>query len=126
MNGIKYVLDTNILIGLFDYHPGVIAFLEKKAVIPLKESTLSVISRMELLSFPSLSTEEENIIRKKLDAFAFVLPLDEDIEAKAILLRKELRIKLPDAIIAATAMVNNLELLTLDEDLLKKITEVKV
>ena len=41
-----------------------------------------------------------------------VLPLDEPTVQQTILLRQQLRIKLPDAIIAATALAHGLPLLT--------------
>ena len=40
------------------------------------------------------------------------LPLDEPVIQQTILLRQQHRIKLPDAIIAATALAHNLPLLT--------------
>ena len=45
------------------------------------------------------------------------LALDRQIEDSAIALRRQRRIKLPDAVIAATALTHGLELLTLDEGL---------
>ena len=45
------------------------------------------------------------------------LALDRQIEDQAITLRRQRRIKLPDAVIAATALTHGLELLTLDEGL---------
>ena len=41
-----------------------------------------------------------------------ILPLDEPVVQQTILLRQQHRIKLPDAIIAATALVHGLPLLT--------------
>lgn len=46
------------------------------------------------------------------------LPITREIEDQAIALRRQRRIKLPDALIAATALHNGLELLTLDAGLL--------
>jgi hypothetical protein len=43
---------------------------------------------------------------------AFVLDLSEDVVEKSILLRKRHKIKLPDVIIAATALSNNFCLVT--------------
>ena len=45
------------------------------------------------------------------------LALDRQIEDSAIALRRQRRIKLPDAVIGATALTHGLELLTLDEGL---------
>jgi len=45
------------------------------------------------------------------------LPIDSTVEDAAISLRRQRRIKLPDAVIAATALTHRLQLLTLDEGL---------
>ncbi|MEL7532264.1 MAG: type II toxin-antitoxin system VapC family toxin, partial [Bacteroidota bacterium] len=50
-----------------------------------------------------------------------VLPLTEDIVQKTIMLRKQYRIKLPDAIIAATALHYDLQLITRNFDDFKQI-----
>jgi toxin FitB len=68
---------------------------------------LSVINRMELLGFQDVPAT----IQEFADT-ARIYPLDDEVEAKTIALRKLYRLKLPDAIIAATAMVHDLKLLT--------------
>jgi len=55
-------------------------------------------------------------IQRLLSKFHVIL-LDEQIEEATIALRRRARLKLPDAIIAATAHVQGLTLLTLDERL---------
>lgn len=52
MNGIKYLLDTNIIIGLYAHHPAVLDLLKTKQV-KTHECAYSVITRMELLSYPA-------------------------------------------------------------------------
>ncbi len=74
---------------------------------------VSVISFMELLSYPAITAEEEKVIRQFL-AFCEILSIDEQVRERTILLRKRHRVKLPDSIIAATAMTNGLSLLTAD------------
>jgi predicted nucleic acid-binding protein len=71
---------------------------------------------MELLSFPVLAADAEAEIREFLSTLR-VFYLDENVEAAAIALRRCARVKLPDAIILATAQVHGLSLLTLDEKL---------
>ena len=105
-----YLLDTNIVIYYL------------KAALPLKamqllntivddQPTLSVITKIEVLGFNSPNKEEQDITTLFIGA-ADIINLDETIVAQTIELRKQLHIKLPDAIIAATAMVYNLTLLT--------------
>ncbi len=76
---------------------------------------------MELLGYPGLPKEEERRILGFLQN-CLVLPIDEAVEQRAIQLRRSGNCKLPDAIIAATALVHKLKLLTLDERL-GKLTE---
>ena len=82
----------------------------------LRFSAISQISRIELLSFHALSKDDEHRILALLSAVQVIL-IDEGIERETIALRRRTRLKLPDAVIAATARVNGLELLTLDERL---------
>ena len=115
MSGLKFILDTNIVIGLLKANPKVIE-LSERVNLDLSVSSVSQITRMELLGFKGISDVEETIIQQFLQS-CHVLLLDEVIEAETISLRKLTSLKLPDAIIAATARVYELELLSLDEKL---------
>ena len=68
---------------------------------------------MELLSFPAITVEEEKSIRDFLK-LCEVVSIDEDICEKTIAVRKNYSIKLPDSIIAATAIIKKLPLITAD------------
>ena len=80
--------------------------------------TVSQITRMELLGFPNITLDEEIVIKQFLDQ-TIILTLSDEIADKVIELRKKIRIKLPDAIIVATALVHKLKLITCDEQLIK-------
>lgn len=71
--------------------------------IHVGECSYSAISRMELLGFHGITRVEESLIRQKLDRLTY-LPLTGNIEDVVIDLRQTRKIKLPDAIIAATAL----------------------
>lgn len=116
MSGIKFLLDTNIVIGLLKAHPGALALAEQ-ANLQLSMAAVSQITRMELLGFPRLTVEEEAQIRHFLSACQ-VCPIDEAVEAEAIRLRRTGSFKLPDAIVAATMLTRRLKLLTLDQSML--------
>ena len=83
---------------------------------------LSVISEIELLSFPGITSSEEQQIRSFIKDCT-VLFLTENVKNKTIALRRSYKIKLPDAIIAATAIENNLQLITADKGF-KQIAEL--
>lgn len=55
-----------------------------------------------------------------------VLPLDEPVIQQTILLRQQHRIKLPDAIIAATALAHDLPLLTRNTSDFRAVPELQV
>ena len=73
-----------------------------------------VISELELLSFHVITSEEENNIRLFL-LNCKEISLADEIKEKKIEIRKKYKTKLPDAIVAASAIVNNLPLITADK-----------
>ena len=104
----RYLYDTNIFLSYLIGEQRVRElfterFLKKNQVVT------SRIVRLELLSFPELSVKEETIMREMLDQFVMV-PITEEIENVAIYFRRKYRIKIPDAIIAATATTHLLPL----------------
>ena len=107
MNGIDFVADTNALIYLLNGNSCMLPFLNKNLAF-------SVISEMELLSFSGISEAEENNIKALLNDCEEISLL-KDVKEKAIELRKKYKTKLPDAIVAASAIVNNLPLITADK-----------
>ena len=115
MNGIDYMADTNALIYLLSGDSCMKSYLANYI-------GLSVISEIELLSFPGMTSFEEQQIRSFIKDCT-VLFLTENVKNKTIALRRSYKIKLPDAIIAATAIENNLQLITADKGF-KQIAEL--
>ncbi len=104
----NYVADTNVLIS---YFAGKLA----DKMPPLLG--ISVISEIELFAFPNLSKGDEQQLKialTNINCFA----LSNDIKEQTIRLRQAHKIKIPDAIICATAIVNHAVLLTNDKQLL--------
>ena len=79
---------------------------------------------MEILGHRFEDKNEEKFIQELLELFN-MLYIDHEIADKVIEIRKKERIKLPDAIIAATAISNKLLLVTRNVDDFKK-TEVSI
>lgn len=104
----RQLLDTNAAL----YHLGG----RLAAPLPAGEYLVSVITEMELLSYPALDATSEKQIREFLNEVA-VIGLTQDVQARAIQLRRQEQLKLPDAIVAATALVFDAELLTNDKKL---------
>lgn len=115
MNGERLLLDTNVIIGFLKGEKRIVGFLgnrlNKGAIL-----FVSQITRMEMLSYHGISRAEEVGIKEFL-AGTQVLMLDPRVEARAVAIRREHRLKLPDAVIVATALINNCVLVTCDLDL---------
>ncbi len=108
MSSERFVIDTNIFIlRINDRLAG---------LLPRGEIVCSVITEMELLSFPKLASAEEALIRAALSKVA-IYGIDQDIKEEAIRLRRQSGLKLPDAIIAATAVCHDAVLVTNDAEL---------
>lgn len=122
MSGIDFVLDTNMVIGLLKNLPTAVE-LATRSNLALDKTAVSQITRIELLGYPALTPEGESAIRSFL-ADCQVLTVDERIEARTIALRRAGLLKLPDAIVAASALCNGARLLTLDERL-ARVTEAQ-
>jgi predicted nucleic acid-binding protein len=120
VSGAKFLLDTNILIGLENGTEAALTLVEKSGVSP-NNSAVSQISRIELLSFHALTADQEQRLTAMLSAVS-IIPLDAAVEREAIALRRKHRLKLPDAIIAGSARAHGLTLLTLDEKLAALVT----
>ena len=82
MNGLKYLLDTNILIGLFQRDLIILNLLKDK-LIKVNECAYSAITRMELLSFPSISSTEKEAIKSLLNQMTY-LAITLEIEDETI------------------------------------------
>lgn len=112
MIGIKYLLDTNVILGMLKSTPEVLAMVSSAGLMA-HQCAFSSVTRMELLSYPGMTASEDALIRQRLTQFTY-LGISLAIEDKAIELRRTRRVKLPDALIAATALCNGLDLLTMD------------
>jgi predicted nucleic acid-binding protein len=109
------VLDTNIALY----------YLGGRLTTPLPNGLyhISIITEMELLSYPNLTQAEEQQIQSFLSQ-VLIVDIDEQIKNMAIALRKQYRLKLPDAIVAATAQSLNALLLSNDNKL-SNVTTLK-
>ena len=111
--GKKYLIDRNIIIYFMNNELPQNSLPKIRMI--LKESfVVSTITNVETLGWYNI-TENEQI---KLAAFlsnATVIYIDKLIEKKAIDIRQNKKMKLGDSIIASTALVNNLTIVTHNE-----------
>ena len=117
VSGNKFLLDTNIVLYLLG---GKLTDQD----IPSGSYSISVVTELELLSYPTMSTREEAQIRKFLDQISIV-GLTREIKANTIALRKSYKLKLPDAIICSAALCTGAILVTADKSL-KRVKEISI
>ena len=114
----RFLLDTNIIIYYFN---GIID--DDKIDHILKESfNISIITKIEFLSWQKLRTDKE--LESQALAFishANVYELTDEIADKVIDIRQQYRVKTPDAIIGATALVYGFNIVTNNVDDFKNL-----
>ena len=106
----NYLIDTNVAI----YYFGLALSKDSEKFMDQVLSEryfISVINRIELLGFKQLNGKESDALTSFVSK-SNIFDLEEDIILETIQIRKTYNIKLPDAIIAATCMVNNCSLVT--------------
>ncbi len=121
--GHKILIDTNIAIGYIGNSLSVES-MDKLDKIFNGEYHISVINKIELLGYPDLSKIEEEKFNLLID-HSIIHSIDNKTIEKTIAIRKNHKIKIPDAFIAATCLVNNLHILTLNMKDFEKIEGLK-
>lgn len=118
MSGTKLILDTNSL--LF--------FLQGKLNLKndLKDIGIFVITKIEYLVNPELGLHDIHLFNKLQEAINifYLSDKEEAIFKETIKIRKKYKLKLPDALIAVTAIINNATLISAD-DAFSKIFNLK-
>ncbi len=108
--GTGYLADTNAIIDLFLSRLPTASVNWLDRCIGYGLISLSVVTRIELLT--KTQPVDEYQLMQELITSVKILPLDEPAIQQTIHLRQQRRIKLPDAIIAATALAHGLPLIT--------------
>lgn len=107
MNGNNYLLDTNILLyalkGLADVKP----YFD----IP---PSISFVTEIEILGVKEIKSSEINI-RQTIIEYCQVIPITNSIKKKTIELKRGIKLAVPDALIAATAIEGSFTLVTADK-----------
>lgn len=108
MSGNKLIVDTNIVLYFLKGNPGIIRIFTDYFI------GISFITELELLSLSTISPEDEQTIQAFLKNTP-IIDINSDIKTKTIQVRRQSKLKLPDAIIAATAISMDVPLLTADQ-----------
>lgn len=112
MNGISIVSDTNPLVYLLNGSEKAAEYLNGKQI------WISAISELELFGKKGLTKAEIKEIELLIEN-CFVAELNSGIKNITKKLLQNVNIKLPDAIVAATALYLDLPLLTFDADFIR-------
>ena len=115
MNGKRYFLDTNAIVQLLAGNQEVLHILSGAEYV-----ATSVICVLEFLAFPDLDEHDKKLFQTfiaQLDVYDLMIR-DKPLTEKVLDLRRSRALKLPDAIIAASAKLTNSRLLTADKKLL--------
>ena len=123
MSTTEYLIDTNILIYHTEGSEAVSNFI--KDAVAQKAFNVSVLTKIEFLGWDRHSPEGFEKCRR-LIKLSNVYLIDDDIAEKTIELKRRVKIKLADAVIAATALVNNFKLVTRNVDDYKAVKELEI
>jgi predicted nucleic acid-binding protein len=123
--GIKYIWDTNTVIYYLQqqFPPSAEKFMDNIA----KEArpVISAITEIELLCWKTATENDLEVLRSFISE-SLVIELEQPIKYKTADIRRKHRIKLPDAIIAATALVYELSLVSRNKSDFKDINGLKL
>lgn len=119
----EYLIDSNVLI---DYVSERFSDIQLQRLDNIFDTSfsISIITKIETLGYNANPDDE-----KKMELFlnlAAIIKLDDEIVQRTIELKKSIKIKTPDAIIAATAIVNGLTLMSRNVADFKRIAGLNV
>src|SRR5579875_3576240 len=113
--GIEYIWDTNTVIYFLQqqFPPSSEKFMDD--LFLNQQPIISAITEIELLCWKTTTEKDLAAVHNFID-ITKVIELEQPIKLKTAEIRKQHKVKLPDAIIAATALVYKLTLITRNID----------
>jgi predicted nucleic acid-binding protein len=121
----RWLLDTNVVIDAFAGRADAVKAITNGRKADLEWIGYSAVTRLEVLGFPGLTAADELGLRNLLGQFSEAT-IDEAIIERAIEIRKSVPVKIPDALVAATALIYDATLLTRNTADFKNIQGVSV
>lgn len=114
------LLDSNIII--YSAQP---EHAQLRELIAESAPAVSALSYLEVLDYHLLNEPQRQYFEEFFQV-AQVLPISQDVLNQAVILRQQRRMTLGDAIIAGTALVNGLTLITRNTDDFRWISQLEL
>ncbi|NJM20126.1 MAG: type II toxin-antitoxin system VapC family toxin [Richelia sp. RM2_1_2] len=113
MSGKRYLLDTNAVVALLKGSATLVTLLQNADWVGI-----SIISQIEFLAFSGLSKDDRQLFEEFLKRVEVIdlLASNSLLIERIIQIRLQYRVKLPDAIIASTALQAGANLVTADRE----------
>ena len=118
----EYLLDSNVIIDFFNAKLPETA----KNILTISSPAISVITNIELFASDKIPAHERLLLVQFVNMATVYDTINKDIVTKTIAIRQQYKTKLPDAIIAATAMLYGLTLITRNINDFKNIEGLQV
>lgn len=115
MNGDKIFIDTNICIYLLSGDKVLAELLQDQEIF------ISAVTEMELYAFHS--SERATPVLNEFMTWVRIIEIDQHVKSLTIDVRKRTKLKLPDSIIAASALLLNLTFISADKSF-KKVDDL--
>lgn len=109
MELVNLLIDTNIALYLLGGDPKLADLLDNAVL------HLSFISELELLSYPDLTTDNQRKVEQFIDDCP-VIDVTDPIKKQAVEIHKNTDLKMPDALIAGSAIAEQLPFISADRD----------
>lgn len=87
MSGTRFLLDTNFILAILNEQEPVIQMMSSRSIDDAN-CDYSTITRIELLSFPRITSQDINVIENLLSRLQYI-PISSEIENETILIRRQ-------------------------------------
>jgi len=119
----RYLIDTSVVIKYLNASFSVNSLNRLDGIID-QESRISFITEIELQVWNPTDPDDISVYQEFVTS-SQIIGIDSNVIRETINIRKQYRIKLPDALIAATALVNDLVLVADNDKDFEKVSNLK-
>ena len=123
--GLNYLWDTNTVIYYLQnqFPPNAERFMDD--ILKETRPMISAITEIELLCWKTATPDDIKVLKSFIED-AYVIELERSVKDLTVDVRKRYHLKLPDAIIASSALANGLILITRNKKDFERIGELSI